>query len=259
MNRRALSLAFRMGVRQAVGQPLAVIGQLVILVVLLLSYGAIAKAISVGDLDRLHLNAAYMIWYIAMTETVMMLGLWHCRDFQQDIASGLMDVWLLRPTSFWMLKLAEWMGEEIIRFLPTLLVAVLLARMISGIWLEANPVFVLIVPAMLCAMTLLLCSAILLGLATIWIGNTTAGLWIYFKCIFIFGALLWPMVFYPVWLRQVAMLSPFPSILAHVGELVLPITDQAIVLHALQQFFWICVLLIACNFVAQAARRRLAR
>ncbi len=259
MNTRALTLAFRMGTRQAVTQPMVVVGQLVIFTALVVSYGAILRVVPQADLDRLGLTAPQLVWYLVVTETVAMVGTGYFRHLQRDIRSGLVDIWLLRPIEFWPLLIAEWAGQEIPRLLPVATAGIVLARIISGSWGFDAGVLAMLVPTVIASTMIVLCWCFLIGVSSIWVGESRPMFWLYQKALFVLGALLWPLAFYPGWLRSTVWLTPFPAILATPGSLMLHPGVAMVLSHAAAQLFWLSFYVFLCDRVAKFARVRLAR
>ena len=253
---RLLLLAFRLAVRRAWAEPWAILGQLVLLAALVLSYGVMLKAVPQADLDRLHFTAAGLVWYVVVTETVVGFHSYQFRDLQDEIRSGAIEILLLRPVALWPLKLAEWFGYELGRIVFIAPFAVLLGMILTGGHLPLSPALWLLLPIVALSTLLILSSQFLIGCSAHWVVDSRPCYWLWQKFTFLLGAMLWPLAFYPVWLRDVAWATPYPAILAVPGTMVFaPSWRHAGALLGIQ-CGWLFLFLLGCVAMSQALRRR---
>jgi ABC-2 type transport system permease protein len=256
MNAAACWLNFRLGARKAWAEPAFLVGSLGILVALVLSYGAVLKALPEDQLAQLNLTHGRMIWYLILTESVTVGTGFQYREMQEDIRSGAIEIMLLRPIAFWPMKLAEWAGQQVVKFGMTLPLALLMGLLLTGEFIPL-PMVLVFVPVYAATMLMIFASFLAIGCTCLWVGESRPVFIIYQKLMFVLGGLLWPLVFYPAWLSHIAWLTPFAAITAVPGDLALdtPLPERLREFGA--QAFWLVALLAVCASMAGAVRRRI--
>src|SRR5277367_2791222 len=68
-----------------------------------------------------------IIWYLAMTESIMMSSPRVTPRIDEDVRTGTIAVQLVRPLSYPLYRLASNLGEQAVRFAVTILAAVAIA------------------------------------------------------------------------------------------------------------------------------------
>ena len=258
MTARTLACAFRIGSRRTLAHPAAMLGVVAIFLALTLSYGRMLHALPDETLARIGYSREQLVWYLVLTETVIMGTGIQFREMQEDIQSGRIDIALLRPMPFWLLKIAEWTGQQCVSLCVLLPFSLATGLVMAGVPpLSGASAF--FPPACLIALQTMLAINLMIGASSLWIGESRPVAWLYQKFNFLLGGLLWPLAFYPAWLRHVAAATPFPAIVAGIGGFGLGKTTGGAVSDFAVQLAWLALVLALTALTGEAVRRKIAR
>jgi ABC-2 type transport system permease protein len=256
MNWRALGRACIVGMRQALSEPLVLLGSVTVYWAFLLALARVLQAIPATDLQALHLGYPALVWYLIITEIVQMFsGSFNPAYLQDDIESGAIEVMLLRPTPFWQLKLADWFGQALVSFVVLGVFSMGMGAWLTGEWNWSVSILCYLIVSLLVAGLMLLCGNFMIGCATIRIGQTLPLYWLWEKLLFLLGGLYWPLLFYPGWYQRLAWFTPFPAMMAAPANTALSPSYTRLSLQLADQLFWLCLLLLACRWAAGRVRR----
>jgi len=165
-------------------------------------------------------NAASYVWYLAITEWIMLSQPTLHLDIEADVRNGDVAYHLARPMSYAGAKLAEALGDMAVRWVVLGVSGVLFARLSCGQWPSAAGLGLAGLVGCLSSVVLLLSYAAI-GLCAFWIHDCTSVYLIWQKLCFALGGLMVPLSIYPGWLRQIALHSPFAALLYGPGQLVM--------------------------------------
>jgi len=210
----------KLGFRQARAEPGELLGRIVFFAMILGVFSAVWRAVAeggggggggAGSLPSR--NPGEMLWYLAMTEWVVMTAPLIHFHMEEDIRRGDVAYQIARPASWLGARLAHGLGALAVRA-PVLLVVACAAA-----WIYAGPPHS---PAGLAVAILfgLVASAVVtifhlaIGVVAFWLGDVAPAYWIWQKLLFVLGGLLLPLQFYPELFVRVARLTPFPALLA---------------------------------------------
>jgi ABC-2 type transport system permease protein len=185
------------------------------------------------------LRAADCVWYLLITELVMLSQPRISLDIERDVRSGELAYHLTRPASYLGFKLAEGLAELSLAWLVLLTIGAPAAYLLAGALPHDPRSLLLAFPlAMLASLLSLLCNAVI-GSSAFWIVDCTPVQWIWQKTSFVLGGLFVPLAFYPAWLRSIALVTPFAALLHSPGSTVFRFDAGAAVRAALMQLVWI--------------------
>lgn len=165
-------------------------------------------------------NAASYVWYLAVTEWIILSQPTLHLDIEADVRNGDVAYHLARPMSYAGAKLAEAFGELTVRWVVLGASGVLFARLLCGQWPSLAGLGLAGLVGCLSSVVLLLSYAAI-GLSSFWIHDCTSVYLIWQKLCFALGGLMVPLSIYPAWLRQIALHSPFAALLYGPGQLVM--------------------------------------
>lgn len=215
-----LAHVLRLAVRQALAQRAAWIGRAVFLVLLLVIFSRLWRAVEeAGGLGGT--SARDLIWYLAVTEWIVVsLPLTHLA-VEADVRSGDLAALLPRPLPWIAVKVAEGLGALLVRLgalgLAGFPAAFLLAggppSEPAGLWFA--------LPLGLLAGALGTLFHALIGLSAFWITDCSPVHWVFQKLCFLLGGLVLPLAIYPAWLRIAAEWTPFAPLLSGPGRMAL--------------------------------------
>lgn len=158
------------------------------------------------------LTLAQMLWYLAITEAIVLSTPRVAPLVDEDVRTGAVTVYLLRPLSYPLYRMWTAFGERFVRFAINLVVA-------GGItWAIVGPIpmsaqglalFALAIPM---AFLLDNLANLSIGLAAFWIENTNGLVLVYSRVTMILGGMLLPIELFPAWLERIAIVLPFSSV-----------------------------------------------
>jgi len=209
------SACARMGFKKTLRDWITLLGSFLTYTTIMLLYAGVIHMIPAADLAKFSFGQKEMVWYLGTAEFILFaVPSWYFRELQNDIQSGAIDLATVRPVSGAFICIAVWCGECVGRCLvfapPYLFLITLLAgdfgfsplRLMGlafslplGIFINAAAWYIV-------------------GGTCLWIKQAEPLAWIWQKSIFLFGAMLWPLSFYPFGLQVASWMTPAPAILA---------------------------------------------
>lgn len=227
--------------RQAVGERTVILGRMLFYGTLLLIFAQLWDVALEDGLAGVSLTRVDLVWYLALTEWVVLtVPLLHL-EIERDIRSGDIAYRLARPLSYLGGHVAEAAGEWAIRAVAMGLAGVALAFGFGGGW-PGDPwglVFAVPLGLLSVALTLLWLAAI--GLLAFWLQDCSPAYWLWQKAAFVLGGLLLPLEIYPEWLQAAAAWTPFAVMLHGVGRMAFGFDPGLAAEVALQLILWIAV------------------
>lgn len=199
-----------------------------------------------------------VIWYLALTEAIMMSAPPLTPKIDEDVRTGAIAVQLVRPLSYPLYRLASTLGERAVRFAVTgfaaFCIALVLAKPPEQLFYGAC--FALV--ALPGAFVLDFVGFLLVGLSAFWLEDTTGLSLIYSRLTMILGGMLLPLDLFPQSFQFILKALPFGNIVSGPArQLVHP--DPAVLLALLaNQALWIAVLGTAVAVVYSRAIHRVA-
>lgn len=153
------------------------------------------------------------VWYVAVTEWVILSTPPLYLKIAQDLRSGQMVYFILRPMSYLLFRFYEGMGILIVRFILTgilcLCLGFYLTRHFPGDFIHW------LLGVLFCLLSIILYSliSILIGLCSFWIKEIHPLYYLNFTAMASFGGLLIPLDYYSETLRTIGFCTPYPWIL----------------------------------------------
>lgn len=203
-----------LGFRQARAEPGELLGRAVFFVLIVGVFSAVWRAVaeSGGSVSSAR-RPAEMLWYLAMTEWILMSAPAIHFQIEDDIRRGDVAYQIARPASWLGARLAHGLGALSVRAPVMLVVAFAAAWTLAG--RPRHPVGLAAAIAFgLAAAVVITLSHVAIGIAAFWLGDVAPAYWIWQKLLFVLGGLLLPLQFYPALFVRVARLTPFPALLA---------------------------------------------
>jgi ABC-2 type transport system permease protein len=198
-----------------------------------------------------------LLWYLAITEWVMLsVPLVHLQ-IQADVERGDIAYLLPRPISYLGSRLAESVGDFLLRAAVLAVAGCVFATLLSGGLPEDPRGLLLAVPLGLFSGWVALCFHASIGLTAVWLGDSAPVYWIWQKCAFILGGLLLPLEVYPEWLREIALATPFAALMNGPGRMAFGWQPRDATAVALQLVLWSVVATALLAWVDRRARRAL--
>jgi ABC-2 type transport system permease protein len=153
-----------------------------------------------------------MVWYLAMTETVVLSSSRIFLEIGEAVRAGDLAYTLARPLSYPFFQVANSLGNSAPRLLLNLLTGAVVVtvglQQVAGSW--PGLVAFLFVAALALLLDALI--SVLIGLTAFWIEEVSPVYWIYSKLLFTVGGLFLPLELFPDQLQQVVRWLPFQYI-----------------------------------------------
>ncbi len=243
-------------IRQSLTERGALIGRMAFYAVILFIFSRLWDVVvargAVGDLSTKEL-----LWYLAVTEWVMLsLPLVHMQ-IEADVRRGDIAYLLPRPISYLGSRMAESAGDFLLRATSLAVAGCALAWWMVGGLPEDPRGLLLALPLGLMAGWVGLCFHAAVGLCAVWLQDCSPVYWIWQKCAFVLGGLMLPLEVYPDWLRDLALWTPFSAIMHGPGRMVFGWQPELAAWVALKLLFWGVVATAFLMFVYRRALRAL--
>ena len=204
---------------------------------------------------------ANAVWSMSAYFMVFWLGVRNIeRRFREDIQSGNIEMYLLRPIGYVWQKVFVVLGQGLYSFISATILSVAVSYFVVGLP-EINTTFwfwILGVLIILILSQVLTCIIFVLsGLTGFWLENSEPVHFLVSKLIMIFGGAWVPVAFFPKALQLFAQFSPFGGSMA-VTFTMYPNFPQQFPLLLFNILFWIIVGLLLVRFVSSRAFAKLA-
>jgi ABC-2 type transport system permease protein len=252
-------LAFaKLGLREARAEPGELLGRVLFFVLILGVFSSIWRAVaeSTATMGQPTGQRGEMLWYLALTEWVLMSAPLVQFQIEDDIRRGDVAYQITRPASWLGARLAHGLGALAVRAPVMLGVACVTAWSMAGPPTRLGGLGVAIAVGLVAAAVVTLFH-VAIGVAAFWLGDIAPAYWIWQKLLFVLGGLLLPLRFYPALFVRLARLTPFPALLAGPASLATnePLMPAGVLLVTL--VFWALLGWIITRAAFNRAVRRL--
>lgn len=201
------------------------------------------------------------IWSMSMYFVVFWLGLRNIeRMFRQDILSGNIEIYLLRPMTYIWQRVLIQIGQGLIPFISALVLSVIVCALFVGFPQMDMPVLLWILSLFIIFVLSQILSCflmILCGLSGFWLNNSQPVYFVVSKMIMIFGGAWVPVAFFPKALQIFAEFSPFGASMA-LSYAMYPNFGERFFVMVLNLLFWILVCTFLTVKVSNGAFKKLS-
>lgn len=186
-------------------------------------------------------DAKTLLWYLAVTEWVLLSVPPVHTDLERDLRSGDIAYMLPRPVSYLGFRVAESLGIVAVRLAILGVVAAGLAFVLAG-GLPAHPEGLLGAAALgVLATALGVVAGAAIGSTATWVVDVSPVYWIWQKAAFVLGGLVLPLHLYPGWLQALAKWTPFSAYLNGPARSLFSPAADAVLATGLVLVGWIAV------------------
>jgi len=199
-----------------------------------------------------------IIWYLALTECIMMSSPRVTALIDEDVRTGAIAVQLVRPLSYPLYRLASNFGEQTVKFASTALVAVAIAWVLGGPPSNFGTGAMMVLIALPMAFVLDFLGYMLIGLGAFWLEDTTGLMLIYSRLTMIAGGMLMPLDLFPEPVQAILNALPFGYIVCGPARLLVHPDWVSLVSLLWHQLFWVVVMGTAVALVYRLALNRIA-
>lgn len=153
-----------------------------------------------------------MLWYLAVTESIILSGPRVAQNVDQDVRTGAISIHFIRPLSYPLYCMFNTLGERFVRFVVNLSVGALISFCFVGfVPMNATGLFYFITVLPL-AFIIDFFGNFLIGMAAFWLEDTNGLVLIYSRLTMILGGMLIPLELFPDAFQPALKLLPFSAI-----------------------------------------------
>ena len=214
--RRTRAIAF-VAFRQASEERPELLGRIAFFAVILLVFSRLFAVAAESGLAPQRAPAD-LVWYLALTEWVLLSIPMVFQEIEQDVRSGDVAYHVARPVPYLTLRVAAASGALLLRLAVLGAAGTALTLAIAGSAPSDPRGLLLALPLGIAAAWLGLWCQVLIGFSAFWLHDCSPLYWIWQKCVFILGGLMLPLEVYPDALRLPAEWTPFAAMLSGVGR-----------------------------------------
>jgi ABC-2 type transport system permease protein len=178
-----------------------------------------------------------MIWYLSVTELIVLSIPLIQIDIENDIRSGDVVYQLLKPIHYLWLKISECIGAFLFRFTVLMLIAIPFCTYLSGSMPPIHILFAVYLTAGLAGLVFVLFHTTI-GLIAFKLQDSTPIFWVWQRCSFLFGGLVIPLDFYPSYLKIASYFLPFASLLYAPARLIIEFNTKNFLIVLGGLLFW---------------------
>ena len=190
----------------------------------------------------------FMIWYLSVTELIVLSIPFIQVDIENDIRSGDVVYQLLRPFSYLWLKISENVGTFFCRFSTLALIAIPYSAYLSGTIPPIPSLLAAYFTAALAGIVFILFQTAI-GLLAFKLQDSTPIFWVWQRCSFLFGGLVIPLDFYPPYLKFASYFLPFSSLIYAPAKLIIDCSISKLLVAWVFIFSWGIIAYFLANLI----------
>jgi ABC-2 type transport system permease protein len=153
-----------------------------------------------------------MIWYLALSESMMMAMPRSGADIDSEVKSGSLAYSLSKPYKYPWFHYARYMAEAVVRFAGNLLVTGTVTWVMAGPPVFTGASFAAGLVCVLLGFTMDFWAQMSLGLLAFWVEDTWAFRLFYNRVTMLLGGMMLPLDVFPEWLRRITTKLPVSQI-----------------------------------------------
>ncbi len=149
------------------------------------------------------------LWYLVMTETIILSKLRFADRISTEVKDGSLAYTISRPYNYLLYHWAYGLGDTLMRLVINFTAGAILVTVLVGP-MPFNPAYTLpLIVSIALALVLDFCVEGIIGLSAFITEDVSSIQLIYSKVLFILGGMLIPLDFFPDWLKNAALILPF--------------------------------------------------
>jgi ABC-2 type transport system permease protein len=166
-----------------------------------------------GKSEKLALSPQTLVWYLALTELLVLCYPFLHSEIDEDVRSGNLAYSLLRPASYLWSRYFRGLGAVCARLLILVAGGIAFPFLFGSGFPEHPMGLCYFIPLALASVAVGIIFQISIGICSFWVQDSNPLYWVWQKSMFLLGGLLLPFDIYPPWLKNFAEYSPFPYLL----------------------------------------------
>lgn len=158
------------------------------------------------------LSLPQMLWYLAITESIILSGPRVAQSVDQDVRTGAISIHFIRPLSYPLYCMFNTLGERAVRFFVNMSVGALISVVFVGFVPMNLFGFFCFLTVLPLAFVIDFLGNFLIGLAAFWLEDTNGLVLIYSRMTMILGGMLIPLELFPDTWQTTLKLLPFSAV-----------------------------------------------
>lgn len=255
MNRNAYWASFLEGWRQGFDNKAECVTALFMYIVLLLFFSAVYKMMPLHELGVPGLTWQHLFWYFAVAESMTVSSPGFVK-FGNRIAEGGLIEMMQRPQHIMPMFVLRQTGEHFCYAVFLLTFAAVTLPVFFGAVMPLTTAYVpFVLISIFMSVTMMETLCYIFGTIEV-LGPYSRPLsWVLSKLIFALGGLFFPVSLFPPLIKNIVLMTPFPSIISVPGGMMLMADISQIMSGFMMQVFWLLVLVMVAAF----AERKMLR
>lgn len=200
---------------------------------------------------------AQMLWYLCMTEAIVLSEPRITNEVDRDVRTGAVAVQLIRPLSYPLYRLCTTIGERAVRFGLNIIVGSVVIWLFVGAIPFSLPGLAIFAISLPFAFVLDFVSYFLIGLGAFWMEDTSGLRLIYSRLTMILGGMLIPLELFPEAVQPFLNALPFASVVYGPARLFVEPDSTFLTSLLLRQSAAILLLGLVTAFVYSSAVKRI--
>jgi len=202
------------------------------------------------------LSLSDTIWYLVMTETVMLSKIRFAGKIAEEVRDGSLAYTVGRPYSYLLYHFFYGIGDTLLRLAINFMAGSILVTLLVGPMPATNLPAVFVV--VMLAIILDFCINGLIGLLAFFTEDVESFVLIYNKALFILGGMLIPLDFMPAWLRDISLALPFNLAIYAPARLFVQFDGSRWANVVAMQMIWIVVFMLLLGLMFRWGMRRVS-
>lgn len=211
---------------------------------------------TVGTSSIAGLTLPDTIWYLVLTETIMLSKIRFAGKISEEVKDGSLAYTIGGPYSYLLYHFFYGLGDVVLRMGINFVIGSLLVTVLVGPMPATNLPAVLV--TMFLAIVLDFCVNGLIGLMAFFTEDTDSFVLIYQKILFILGGMMIPLDFMPAWLKNISLALPFNLTVYAPARLFVQFDWASWLSAVTQQLIWIVIAAAALNLIFRWGIRRVS-
>ncbi len=219
-------------VRQQLAQKGQLAGRIILYFVIVYLFSQVFQSVDAGN-NR--------IWYLAITEWLTLSTPPIAYRIAEDIRSGQVIYFMLRPLPYLWMRFCECMGIALIRFVILGICCMAFGYFLTGAWPSSISTIATGMGFGLLSVMLYNLLSILIGIFSFWLREIQPLIYLNLTATFCFGGLIVPLSFYSETLKTISFATPYPWMLWWPAEYMTGVAPP-IQISLLAYVGWFCLI-----------------
>ena len=211
---------------------------------------------TVGTTSIAGLTLPDTIWYLVMTETIMLSRIRCSVKIAEEVREGSLAYTLGRPYSYLLYQFFHGFGDTLLRMIINFVAGSILVTLLVGPMPATNLPAVLV--TVMLAIILDFCFSAMLGFLGFVTEDVSSFDLIYQKILFILGGMMIPLDFMPAWLKNLSLALPFSLMVYAPARLFVQFDWNTWLSIIARQLIWIAIAGVVLNLIFRWGIRRVS-